>query len=376
MLGEWPDQAWLQSSAQPLPDGLKALPRGHGVYAFLGLDGALLYVGKSVKLRSRARSYFGPQGGHTTFTARLKAEAKWVAHRACGSELEALLVEARLIARLLPNFNLKGRRFHHYPFLKIPAEPFPRLLVTREVVPDGARYLGPFPGQYGLAEALEALRPVLRFRDCEPLPSKACFAASVGRCDAPCVGGIAEEAYAERVAWVVDLLEGRGEGLVEELRQRMQAAAAAQAFEVAALWRDRLGRITPWLQRHRALAAAVDELDVLAVLPDQGPDTWLWLLIRRGRLCWTRGGIRVGALGRAKQALTKALAAPAPSLLLAQAELDEVNLLAAWLHRHPQDAALLRLQGQSVEDLALQAQALMQAGPEARKPQAPEAVGL
>lgn len=361
MLGEWPDQSWLESSATALPEGLKSLPQCHGVYAFLGQDKRLLYVGKSVRLRGRARSYFGPQGGHTPFTARLKSEAKWVAHRACGSELEALLVEARLITRLLPHFNLRGRRFHHYPFLKIPQEAFPRLIITREVVADGSRYLGPFPGNYGLSEALEALRPVVRFRDCNPMPSKACFAASVGRCEAPCVGGISEEAYAEHIAWVVDLLEGRGELLVDELRARMESAAAAQAYEVAALWRDRLEDISPWLRRHRALAAAVDELDVMAVLPDRESGQWLWLLIRRGRLTWSCAGIHPNRPAHAKKGLAKALNEAPPSLSLAQHELDEVNLLAAWLHRHPNDGALLRIGKQGPEELAKEALARMKA---------------
>lgn len=356
----WEEAPWLQGPWLALPEGRKALPQGPGVYAFLSPEGRLLYVGKSVALRQRVRSYFGPQGGHTTFTARLKSEAAWLAHRPCGSELEALLVEAKIISKHLPPFNLQGRRVPHHPFLRIPQEPYPRLLVTREVLPeDEATYLGPFPGRYALGEALEALRPILRHRDCDPMPKKACFAASVGRCDAPCVGGIEAEAYEERIGWVVDLFEGRGEALVEELEARMRAAAAAQAYEVAALWRDRLQRLQPWLHRHRALAAAVHELDVFGVLPDHEAGHWLWLLIRRGRLVWSLGGISPRRLAEPKGLLAQALKAPPPAWRLAPSELGEVSLLASWLHRHPNDSALRRWTGEGVEELVAWARARM-----------------
>lgn len=361
----WEEAPWLQGPWLALPEGRKALPQGPGVYAFLSPEGKLLYVGKSVSLRQRVRSYYGPQGGHTTFTARLKSEAAWLAHRPCGSELEALLVEAKTISKHLPPFNLQGRRVPHHPFLRIPKEAFPRLLVTREVLPeDDATYLGPFPGRYALGEALEALRPIVRHRDCDPMPRKACFAASVGRCDAPCVGGIDAAAYEERVAWVLDLFEGRGEALVEELDARMRSAAAAQAYEVAALWRDRLQRLQPWLQRHRALAAAVHELDVLGVLPDHQPGRWLWLLIRRGRLVWSMGGVAPRALAKPSRLLAEALQAEPPSWRLAPSELGEVSLLASWLHKHPHDSALKRWRGEEPQALLAWARGRMNEEPE------------
>ena len=127
-----------------LREAVRGLPTQPGVYMFYGPDDRLLYVGKSVNLRARVRSYFGPEGGHTRATARLKTEAARLEVRPCGSELEALLVESRLIKGRAPLYNVLGRTYRHFPFIKIPAEPFPRVHLTYELVDDGGTYFGPF----------------------------------------------------------------------------------------------------------------------------------------------------------------------------------------------------------------------------------------
>ena len=179
---------------------IKALPTSPGVYSFYDAAGRLLYVGKSVNVRTRVRSYFRPGGGHSRRTERLKDEAARIAVEPCGTELEALLVESQAIKRLQPLYNVMGRTYKHYPFIKIPDERFPRVQLTYQLEDDGARYYGPFPSEYRAREALEAMRPLFRWRSCQPLESRECLEASIGRCSAPCVGRTSETAYMQAIA--------------------------------------------------------------------------------------------------------------------------------------------------------------------------------
>src|SRR4051794_28651196 len=113
-------------------DQLAGLPTTPGVYRFYDAAGRLLYVGKSVNLRTRVRSYFRREGGHSFRTERIKDEARRIEVTVCGSELEALLLESQLIKQELPPYNVLGRDYHHFPFIKVPAGPFPRVELTFE----------------------------------------------------------------------------------------------------------------------------------------------------------------------------------------------------------------------------------------------------
>ncbi|MEB3328775.1 MAG: GIY-YIG nuclease family protein, partial [Candidatus Sericytochromatia bacterium] len=263
-----------------LRDAIKALPNRPGVYQFFDARGRLLYVGKSVNLRQRVGSYFRADGGHSARTARLRDEAARLETIACGSELEALLVENRLIKQRQPLYNIVGRRYRHYPFIKIPAEAFARVHLTYELVADGGRYFGPFPGEFRAREALEAMRPLFRWRSCQPLARQVCIEHAIGRCQAPCIGLVDAAAYEADIAELAEFLGGNPARAMARLEGEMHQAAAELAFERAGVLRDRIALLQPWLARQATLQRAVSELDALVVLPGSVPGTTLWLLIR------------------------------------------------------------------------------------------------
>ncbi|HEY9723457.1 MAG TPA: GIY-YIG nuclease family protein [Oscillatoriaceae cyanobacterium] len=329
-----------------------ALPACPGVYFFYDRADRLLYVGKSVNLRARVRSYLRADGGHTRRTARLKDEAARIAHVACGSELEALLLESRLIKQRQPLYNVMGRRYRHYPFIKIPNEPLPRVLVTYELQDDGGRYYGPFSSETRIHEALDAMRPLFRWRSCQPLAKRPCFEHGIGRCAAPCVGD--EAGYDAAIAALEAFLSGGGEPRLQQLHQEMAAAAEALQFERAAILRDRLTRLRPLVQRQTALQAAISELDCLVVLPDVAPGRYVWLVLRRGRLVHTLRDVTPRQRVRLSRQLERILTAPPPGLNVRQEELDEVNLLANWLYRHGEDQAI-SLVGRRVDEAVARA---------------------
>jgi DNA polymerase-3 subunit epsilon len=232
-----------------------ALPHAPGVYLFRGRDGVVLYVGKSKDLRARVRSYFYGDGRKKI--EDLLAEVTAVEGIPCASELEALVVEARLIVAHEPKYNRRGKTWRRSAYLKVdPSEAFPRVKVVREAHPgDGCAYLGPFGSGARARLAKEALEEVLPIRRCTKAMSARtrfapCALADIGRCTAPCDGRTDPERYGELVLRLTSSLQAPGE-LLGALEARMVALAGQERFEEAGLVRDRLRALADGLHRRR-----------------------------------------------------------------------------------------------------------------------------
>jgi DNA polymerase III subunit epsilon len=237
------------------------LPRSPGVYLFRGRDGRVLYVGKSKDIRTRVRSYF--YGDERRQIEGLLAEAHGVEGVACRTELEALVVEARLIRAHEPKHNRRGRTWRRYAYLRIDTrEAFPRIKVARQPSGNGHtstdRYLGPFANAQQARLAKEALEEAVPIRRCTTRMRATtrfapCALAEMGRCTAPCDGRIDPERYGELVRGLLSSLTTPA-GLLGALEERMRALAADERFEEAAAARDRLRAVAEALARDRTNA--------------------------------------------------------------------------------------------------------------------------
>ena len=229
------------------------LPRAAGVYVFRARDDRALYVGKSRDLRARAKRYF--YGDDRKKVEDLLARTARVEGLPCRSELEALALEARLIRRLDPTFNRRGRTWRRHAYLRLDTgEAYPRLKVVREARGGGV-FLGPFPTAAQAHLAREALEEVFPIRRCTRAMgrrsrSSPCALADLDRCLAPCDGRTDPERYGELVRIVITSLSSPG-GLLEALEARMRALARAERFEEAALVRERLRALAEALARDR-----------------------------------------------------------------------------------------------------------------------------
>lgn len=229
------------------------LPRAPGVYLFKARDGRVLYVGKSKDLRGRVRSYF--YGDARKMVEGMLQQTAAVEGIACGSELEALVLEARLIRRHAPRFNRRGKTWRTYAYLKIdPSEAFPRVKLVREPTGEGA-FLGPFPSSHHARLAKEALEEAFPIRRCTKAMGRTtrfspCALAEMGRCLAPCDGRVGLERYAESVRSLISSLTSPG-GLLAALEARMRDLAAEERFEEASLARDRIRALAEALVRAR-----------------------------------------------------------------------------------------------------------------------------
>jgi DNA polymerase-3 subunit epsilon len=327
------------------------LPRGPGVYLFHDERGRVLYVGTSVDIRTRVRNYFTAAEKRARMR-EMVALAAGVTPVPCATPLEARVREVRLIAEHAPPYNRRSRYPERAPWLKLTSEPFPRLSVVREVREDGAGYLGPFHSTGQAELAAGALHEAFRIRRCGPrLPRRpraganACLLSEIGRCDAPCVGGIDVEGYAAIVDEVRRAMTARVDGVVEATLHRARTLAEQQRYEEAAVHRDRLLAFVRGAARSQRIApmAAIREL-VAARRPSlpsvggggagQTTGGWELVLVRHGRLAGTTvcppGADPMPYVAALRDTGEVVLPAPAP---MPAALPEETELVLSWLEQ-------------------------------------------
>ncbi len=268
------------------------LPHAPGVYVFTDERGRPLYVGRSVDIRARVRSYFTAAEKRTRMT-EMVALAAAVRPVVCATPLEAAVRELRLIAEHAPPYNRRSRFPERAPWVKLTQEPFPRLSVVRQVRPDGAAYIGPFGGAEQAGLAVAALHEAYRLRQCAArLPrtpsaaARACLLAEIGRCGAPCVGGQDETAYGQVAEAVRAAMAGDAREVVAALLARARSLGASQRFEEGAVTRDRLLAFLRAAGRAQRLAPLAEAAELVAARrTDAGG--WELVLVRHGRLAGT-----------------------------------------------------------------------------------------
>ena len=267
---------------------LGQLPDAPGVYLMLGTNERILYIGKAVSLRSRVRSYFQDSAAHVHRTTQMVARVVDVRWIVVTNEIEALILEANLIKRHQPPFNVRLRDDKRYPYLKVTNESFPRVAFTRVVRDDGARYFGPYTNAHGLRELINLVRVVFPLRTCrEPIDGKRrrpCLQYHIKRCLAPCVGFQTEPEYDALVDEVVLFLEGHQERLLERLHQEMNEAADRMNYEAAGRLRDRIVAVRRVTEKQNVVWRSRIDMDLIASARSQGQACMQVFLVRGGKL--------------------------------------------------------------------------------------------
>lgn len=326
-----------------LADGLPDAP---GVYQFQGPGDEVLYVGTATSIRTRVRSYF-TAAEHRRRMTEMVGLAERVVPIVCGTVLEARVRELRLIAEKSPKYNRRSRNPERLPWVRLTAEPYPRLSIVRSVRADGGprpgeaeAHIGPFSSQGAALQALQALQVAFPMRQCSRrLPrvaapgASACALAEMGRCGAPCTGGQSEEAYAAVVGQVREAMLEDPTPVVTAHAARIAALTEAERFEEAAQWRDQLDaflRGAARAQRSRRIAA--DPQVVAARRHSAGG--WEVVVVRHGRLCATT----TTAPGADPRSAIQALLATAehtspPCLPASSAYPEETDIVLRWLEQ-------------------------------------------
>jgi DNA polymerase-3 subunit epsilon len=320
------------------------LPRRPGVYLFRGIGGRVLYVGKATNLRARVRSYFG--GDDRRKISQLLRETHAIDHIVCPGTLEAAVLEVRLIHRHQPPFNHRSKLWSRYAYLKLTLnEPYPRLSVVRSPrVGDGCLYLGPLSSSGAarlVADAIESAVPIRRCTARVPATpvSGPCAPAQLGVAACPCAGTVSKAEYQGIVDRLVRGLTGDPSILLEPLRLKMAALAAADRYEEAADMRDRAAALARALTRGRQLDALrrAGRMEI-EVLPEAGGSAARRVVLTGGRLAGEPGQLDL---------LEDAAAAedPGPDGPLPRHLLDELTCVASWLEAEARSVRVVHCEG-------------------------------
>ena len=326
-----------------LEEKLARLPDRPGIYIYRDAKAQVLYVGKAASLRSRVRSYFQESRPRDPKTDALVRQIRDLEYVVTDNELEALMLEANLVRKHRPRYNIILRDDKHYPFLKLTTnEEFPRLLVARRVQNDGATYYGPFYPATAMRETLKLTRQLFPLRTCsitiDGTLERPCIQYSIHRCNAPCTGWETREGYAKTVREVTQFLGGRDEDLALRLTREMEEAAVETKFERAAVLRNQIQALNKVRERQKIISTDEVDQDVIGVVR-QGSDACVeFFFVRKGRLVGQEAFFFDRVAGWADGEILSAfvrqfygkVVAPAPEILVSE-DLPEAELTTEWL---------------------------------------------
>ncbi len=274
---------------------LAKLPDKPGVYLMRDARGEVVYVGKAQSLRQRVRSYWqkaatGPLEGH-----RIRAVIHRIAdveYTITDSVSEALLLEANLIKRYRPRFNVRLKDDKSYPYIKITmADDFPRVERTRKLVDDGSRYFGPYASASSVDESMNLVRRLFPFRTCtidikdgERALQRPCLLYHIKRCQGPCIEAVSKPDYRAQIDQIELFLEGRQETVVKALTTEMQAASQRTDYEQAAGLRDKIRAIERTMESQKMAAFRRTQLDLVGLARQDNQAAIQLFAIRNGSL--------------------------------------------------------------------------------------------
>ncbi len=343
-----PDAA-ADEPALPLPAGgratiaeyLKHAPATPGVYRMLDAAGDVLYVGKAKSIKKRLSSYVRPTG-HDTRIARMIAATASIEFVTTRTETEALLLEANLIKRLRPRFNVLMRDDKSFPYIVISGDhPAPQILKHRGARSRPGDYFGPFASVWAVNRTITALQRAFLIRSCSDAVyesrTRPCLLHQIKRCSAPCTGEIAPDAYAELVREAREFLSGKSHAVKQLLAQEMEKASQALDFERAAIYRDRLAALSAIQSQQGVNLRGVDDADVFAIHQAGGYNCVQVFFFRTGQNWGNRAYFPKADRGLPADDVLNAFIAqfyddkPCPRTILVSEELPECALLAAAL---------------------------------------------
>ncbi len=265
---------------------IKQLTTEPGVYLWKDEKGRILYVGKAVNLRNRVKSYVRKDSNRAVKVAAMMSHAVDLETIVVANEPEALILENTLIKKHHPRYNIMLRDDKTYPYIKVTVqEEYPRVFMTRRVQRDGARYFGPFADAGAVHRVLNLMQVALHLRTCRSMKvARPCLQYHLGHCDAPCMNYISKDDYRRQAELAVDALEGRNRRLVNDLRDKMEEAAAGLAFEKAAMYRDQLEALAAVKEQQDIVTTGAGDSDIIGFAVEAGQTCVQIYMIRSGKL--------------------------------------------------------------------------------------------
>jgi excinuclease ABC subunit C len=272
-----------------LKKNIADFPTVPGIYIMKNAIDKIIYVGKAKVLRARVRSYFTGKT-HSAKTQYLVSHIAKIEYIVTKTEVEAFLLEASLIKKHRPKYNIRLKDDKTYPYIKVSmADEFPRLYLSRKVKRDGSLYFGPFTSGLAVWETIRFLNRTFQLRDCGDHyfrnRTRPCLTHQIGNCTAPCVAMVNKEQYGKDVEGALLFLKGKDKQVLKELTKRMKSAAAEEQFEYAAKLRDSMSALEAILEKQAVINAMGEkDQDVIGFEGDERGCTIEVLHVRQGKL--------------------------------------------------------------------------------------------
>ena len=262
-----------------IEEELKKLPGKPGVYIMHGEKDEIIYVGKAVSLKNRVRQYFQSSRNKGAKIEQMVTHIRRFEYIVTDSELEALVLECNLIKEHRPKYNTMLKDDKTYPFIKVTVnEPYPRVLFSRTMKKDKAKYFGPYTSSTAVKDVIELVRKIYMVRSCNRnLPrdcgkDRPCLYYHMKQCTAPCQGNVSEEAYKQNIGQVLHFLNGNYKETIDQLTEKMMAASEEMRFEDAAGYRDLINSIRRIGERQKITTYGEEDRDIIAVAMDESED--------------------------------------------------------------------------------------------------------
>lgn len=255
-----------------IDEELKKLPDKPGVYIMKDKTGEIIYVGKAISLKKRVRQYFGSTKNNPPKVNALIKHIYEFEYIIVDNEIEALILEANLIKKHRPKYNILLRDDKQYPYIKVTTnERYPRVLKTRKVLKDGAKYFGPYPSVYAVNDTIDIIRNLYPIRTCNRDIEKnigktrPCLNFYIGRCLGPCQGNVDEGKYQGMIDEIIMFLSGKEDRLIEIIEEKMENASKNMDYENAARYRDQINSLNLILEKQKIVSSNIIDQDIIGM---------------------------------------------------------------------------------------------------------------
>ncbi|MBK7845369.1 MAG: excinuclease ABC subunit UvrC [Bdellovibrionales bacterium] len=282
-----------EAKRELLKISIREFPESPGVYLMKNSNDKVIYVGKAKSLRARVRSYFNQSTDQSPKTVYLVNQIDSINYLITHTEVEAFLLEASLIKKFRPRYNIRLKDDKSYPYIRVSmTDDFPRFYLHRRVISDGSLYFGPYTNGGAVRDMIRFLNRSFKIRDCSDsffaARKRPCMIYQIGRCSAPCTNLITKAQYLHEIKEALKFLRGGNKKLVRDLTQRMQLASREEKYESAARLRDSLRAISSVWERQSVVSINEEDIDVVAYHSDLGSTLIETLHIRSGRVIGNR----------------------------------------------------------------------------------------
>ncbi len=274
-----------------IEEELKKLPAQPGVYLMHDEKDEIIYVGKAISLKNRVRQYFQSSRNKTAKIQQMVSRIARFEYIITDSELEALVLECNLIKEHRPRYNTMLKDDKTYPYIKVTvSEDFPRILFARTMKKDKSRYFGPYTSAGAVKDTIDLIHKLYQIRTCSRnLPrdigkERPCLNYHIRQCGAPCQGYVSKEAYGESVSQALEFLNGRYDGILKMLEQKMQEASERMDFEKAIEYRDLLSSVKQVAQKQKITSSSTEDRDIIAMARDESDAVVQVFFVREGKL--------------------------------------------------------------------------------------------